>query len=73
MYNEINELQQEILDGTVLPDLKRLYLCDQLIAETDATKQKLLQALLAGYDTGKIDIVIDPWDRTIKYVPADIN
>ena len=77
MYTEnhinINELHANLANGEVMPDLKRLYLCDRLLAETDPAQLKVLQALLDGYDKGLIDINFDPWDGTVKYRAGAFN
>jgi len=77
MYSEnaidTNMLHTELANGEVMPDLKRLYLCDRLLVETDPAQLKVLQALLDGYDKGLIDISFDPWDRTVKYRASVFN
>ena len=72
-YIDINELEAELANAEVMPDLKRLYLCDRLMVETDPHQLKMLQALLDGYDKGMIDIRFDPWDGTVKYRAGALN
>jgi len=72
-YIDINELEAELANGEVMPDLKRLYLCDRLMTEEDPQQFKVLQALLDGYDNGMIDIRFDPWDGTVKYRASVLN
>ena len=70
---DIKKLQAALMTGEVMPDLKRLYLCDRLVIEKDHTQQQLFEALLDGYDRGKIDVRFDFWDCQVKFAALDIN
>jgi len=41
---DIKKLQAELMNGEVMPDLKRLYLCDRLVIEKDHTQQQTLRS-----------------------------
>lgn len=71
--NDIKKLQADLMNGETMPDLKRLYIYDQLLIEKDPQQRLVLQALLEGYESGKIDVAFDFWDGTVKYSPAPIN
>ena len=73
MYNQINELEEQLRTGEALPDLKRLYLHDKILYERDPEQKEVLNALLDGYDRGLIEIRIDFWDGTVKYSRAMVN
>tara|TARA_B100001123_G_scaffold51154_1_gene52858 strand:- start:445 stop:678 length:234 start_codon:yes stop_codon:yes gene_type:complete len=67
------ELQADLMNGEIMPDFKRLYICDRLLVEKDKTQLQLLEALLDGYDRGKIDVRFDFWDGEVKFAALDIN
>jgi hypothetical protein len=71
--NDIKKLKSDLMNSSVMPDLKRLYICDRLLVETSHDQRVLLNALLDGYDQGKIDVRLDFWDGQVKFAPLDIN
>jgi len=71
--NDIKKLQVKLMNGETMPDLKRLYIYDQLLIEKDPQQRLVLQALLEGYESGKIDVMLDFWDGKVKYSPSTIN
>jgi len=73
MYNEIMQLHEELVAGTVMPDMKRLYLCDQILRAHDTEQQQVYVALLDNYDRGLLDIKFDPIDGIVKYRSRELN
>ena len=71
--NDISKLRGDMMNSDVMPDFKRLYLCDQIMFASSRDRQLLLEDLLTEYDKGMIDVSFDLWDGTVKYKSLDIN
>ena len=56
-----------------LPDLNRLYLIEKSETSCDPVEKEVLQALLEGYDSGKVTMTYDPYTGEMLYRAAELN
>ena len=61
------------LKGATLPDLNRLYLIEKAQSAFDPVEKEVLEALLEGYDSGKVTMSYDPFTGEMMYRAAEMN